>query len=109
MFPKQRSNRLHSQRTRENMELRLIGSQVEEALADDRQAVLMQQLDLISNALEALIHYIQSLQVTNQAAQRVMDVGQLLISTRITSFDNSTTNFKSLAEQLQQVDKFANS
>lgn len=91
------------------MELRLIGSQVEEALADDRQAVLMQQLDLISNALEALIHYIQSLQVTNQAAQRVMDVGQLLISTRITLVDNSTTNFKSLAEQLQQVDKFANS
>ncbi|KAI4488842.1 hypothetical protein M0804_004340 [Polistes exclamans] len=101
---KARSNRLRSQRTRENMELRLIGSQVEEALADDRQAVLMQQLDLISNALEALIHYIQSLQVTNQAAQRVMDVGQLLISTRITLVDNSTTNFKSLAEQLQQME-----
>ncbi|KAF7391583.1 hypothetical protein HZH68_011126 [Vespula germanica] len=101
---KARSNRLRSRRARENMELRLIGSQVEEALGDDRQAVLIQQLDLVSNALEALIHYIQSLQVTNLAAQRIMDVGHLLINSRSSLSDDNSTSFKFLTGQIQQIE-----
>ncbi|XP_043676560.1 uncharacterized protein LOC122633087 isoform X2 [Vespula pensylvanica] len=104
VLPKQRSNRLRSQRARENMELRLIGSQVEEAIGDDRQAVLIQQLDLVSNALEALIHYIQSLQVTNLAAQRIMDVGHLLINSRLSLSDGNSTSFKFLTGQIQQIE-----
>ncbi|KAF7388913.1 hypothetical protein HZH66_010050 [Vespula vulgaris] len=105
---KARSNRLRSQRARENMELRLIGSQVEEALGDDRQAVLIQQLDLVSNALEALIHYIQSLQVTNLATQRIMDVGHLLINSRSSLSDGNSTSFKFLTGQIQQVENLEN-
>nr|XP_050858395.1 uncharacterized protein LOC127067474 isoform X2 [Vespula vulgaris] len=86
------------------MELRLIGSQVEEALGDDRQAVLIQQLDLVSNALEALIHYIQSLQVTNLATQRIMDVGHLLINSRSSLSDGNSTSFKFLTGQIQQIE-----
>ncbi|XP_043676558.1 uncharacterized protein LOC122633087 isoform X1 [Vespula pensylvanica] len=108
VLPKQRSNRLRSQRARENMELRLIGSQVEEAIGDDRQAVLIQQLDLVSNALEALIHYIQSLQVTNLAAQRIMDVGHLLINSRLSLSDGNSTSFKFLTGQIQQVENLEN-
>ncbi|XP_046827786.1 uncharacterized protein LOC124428122 isoform X3 [Vespa crabro] len=98
-----RSSRLRSQRTRENMELRLIGSQVEEALGDDRQAVLIQQLDLVSNALEALIHFVQSLQVTNLAVQRTIDIGHLLINNRSSLTDNSTS-LKFLTGHIQQVE-----
>nr|XP_050858396.1 uncharacterized protein LOC127067474 isoform X3 [Vespula vulgaris] len=90
------------------MELRLIGSQVEEALGDDRQAVLIQQLDLVSNALEALIHYIQSLQVTNLATQRIMDVGHLLINSRSSLSDGNSTSFKFLTGQIQQVENLEN-
>lgn len=89
------------------MELRLIGSQVEEALGDDKQAVLIQQLDLVSNALEALIHYIQSLQVTNLASQRVMDVGHLLINSR-SSLTDGNSSFKFLTGQIQQVENLGN-
>lgn len=106
MLQTQRSNGRRSQRIRERMELRLIGTQVEEALADDRQAALIQQLDLVSNALEALIHYVQSLRVTNLAAYRVLDVGHLLIGTRVPLGNDS---LKSLAVQLEQVLKLVNS
>ncbi|XP_047359019.1 uncharacterized protein LOC124952749 isoform X2 [Vespa velutina] len=98
-----RSSKLRSQRTRENMELRLIGSQVEEALGDDRQAVLIQQLDLVSNALEALIHFVQSLQVTNLAVQRTIDIGHLLINNRSSLTDNSTS-LKFLTGHIQQIE-----
>ncbi|XP_035721891.1 uncharacterized protein LOC118441504 isoform X2 [Vespa mandarinia] len=85
------------------MELRLIGSQVEEALGDDRQAVLIQQLDLVSNALEALIHFVQSLQVTNLAVQRTIDIGHLLINNRSSLTDNSTS-LKFLTGHIQQIE-----
>ncbi|KAK2588030.1 hypothetical protein KPH14_004103 [Odynerus spinipes] len=98
---KTRSNGRRSQRMRQSMELRLIGSQVEEALADDSQAALIQQLDLVSNALEALIHYVQSLRVTNLAAHRALDVGHLLIGSRVPTGKDS---FKTLAMQLEQVE-----
>lgn len=90
------------------MELRLIGSQVEEALGDDRQAVLIQQLDLVSNALESLIHYVQSLQVNNLAAQRAIDLGQLLINGRSSLANDNSTGYKFLNGQIQQVERDKN-
>lgn len=67
-----------SEKIRENLELHLTGTQIEESLAEDKQAALLQHLNLSITALEALVQYGQSLQVSQLAACRVLNISHLL-------------------------------
>ncbi|XP_048505016.1 uncharacterized protein LOC125499740 isoform X2 [Athalia rosae] len=71
--------RCGSQQLRENLEIQLVGSHVQETLASDNQAALIRQLESATDVLEALIQHTQSLQVTQLSAQRVVQLAHQLI------------------------------
>ncbi|CAL7933648.1 unnamed protein product [Xylocopa violacea] len=66
-------------RVRENIELHLTETQVEEALVEDRQTALIQHFNLSTTALEALAQYGRSLRVSQLAAYRVLSISHLLV------------------------------
>ncbi|XP_015604724.1 uncharacterized protein LOC107272252 isoform X2 [Cephus cinctus] len=96
--------RIGLQGMRESLELQLVGTQVEEAMAADRQSALIQHLDLATTALEALIQHVRSLQVSHTAAYRVVDLShQLILPYSVsTNYSNSTGN--GLTMQMQQAE-----
>lgn len=89
-------------KVRESLGLHLTGTQVEEALAEDRQASLIQHLDLCTASLEALAHYSQSLQVSELAAYRVLNISHLLTLPQ-SSFINYKPDAVHSTMHLQQV------
>ena len=90
-----------SEKIRENLELHLTGTQIEESLAD-KQAALLQHLNLSITALEALVQYGQSLQVSQLAACRVLNISHLLTLPQSYSV-NSKSDSLHLTMHLQQV------
>lgn len=84
------------------MELHLTETQVEEALAEDKQTALIQHLDLSTAALEALVQYGQSLQVSQLAVCRVLNISHRLALPQTYS-TNSKFDSTDLTIQLQQV------
>lgn len=91
-----------SEKIRENLELHLTGTQIEESLAEDRQTALLQHLNLSITALEALAQYGQSLQVSQLAACRVLNISHLLTLPQSYSV-NSKSDSLHLTMHLQQV------
>ncbi|XP_015518977.2 uncharacterized protein LOC107223712 [Neodiprion lecontei] len=78
-FSKSSGTRDGSQRMRESLEIQLVGSQVEEALSSDKQTALLGHLELATDALEALMQHISSLQVSHVSAQRAFHLVHRLI------------------------------
>ncbi|XP_043800538.1 uncharacterized protein LOC122719071 [Apis laboriosa] len=91
-----------SEKIRENLELHLTGTQIEESLAEDKQAALLQHLNLSITALEALAQYGQSLQSSQLAACRVLNISHLLTLPQSYSV-NSKSDSLHLTMHLQQV------
>lgn len=74
---------------------------MEEAVMDDKQAILMQHLTLISNVFETAVQYMQSLQVSYLAAKRVFDMSHALLACHPSTNANYTDNdFLSYYEQV---------
>ncbi|XP_053976558.1 uncharacterized protein LOC128875196 [Hylaeus volcanicus] len=90
------------QQMQKNLELHLTGTQVEEALAEDKQTVLIQYLDSCTAGLEALVQYGQSLHVSQLAVCRVLNVSHRLVLPQ-TYPTNSNSDSTHLTMQLQQV------
>ncbi|KAK0168247.1 hypothetical protein PV327_002071 [Microctonus hyperodae] len=92
------------QHLRESIELRLINGQVNESLADDRQTKLIQHLNLITSTLDALIHHIQSLQLSHLSCCRIFKLGQQfarLSSMPVKSSSTFADNFTSIINQVE--------
>ncbi|KAK1116465.1 hypothetical protein K0M31_019028 [Melipona bicolor] len=89
---------------REKFELHLTGIQIEEALAEDKQTALIQHLNLSTNALEALVQYGQSLQVSQLAACRVLNISHLLAFPQSYSI-NSESDTTHLSMHLHQLEE----
>ncbi|KAK0076574.1 hypothetical protein PV325_005170 [Microctonus aethiopoides] len=92
------------QHLRESIELQLINGQVNESLADDRQTKLIQHLNLITSTLDALIHHIQSLQLSHLSCCRIFKLGQQFARLSSMSDKSSSTlanNFTSIINQAE--------
>ena len=74
-------------------------------MAEDKQTALIQHLNLSTSALEALVQYGQSLQVSQLAACRVLNISHLLVFPQFYSI-NSDSNTMHLSMHLQQVLQF---
>lgn len=90
------------EKIRGNLELHLAETQIEEALAEDRQTALMRHLNLSITALEALAQYGQSLQVSQLTACRVLEISHLLALPQPDSM-NSEPSTVNLTMHLHQV------
>ncbi|CAD1479137.1 unnamed protein product, partial [Heterotrigona itama] len=87
--------------------MRPLRIQIEEALAEDKQTALIQHLNLSTSALEALVQYGQSLQVSQLAACRVLNISHLLAFPQSYSinFESDTTHLSMHLQQLEEQKK----
>lgn len=91
IFQAQKSS-IQAQQLRETLQVYLIRTRVEEAMMDDKRTSLMQHLNLVSNAFEALTQHIQSLEVSYLAAERVFNVSRALLAYREPSSADDSIN-----------------
>lgn len=80
-------------------------TQVEEALAEDKHNALIQHVDLTSAALEALAQYGQSLQVSELATCRALNISHLLTLPEPCSVNSKSDS--SLSMRLEQVHNYS--
>ena len=73
-------------------------------MAEDKQTALIHHLNLSTNALEALVQYGQSLQVSQLAACRVLNISHLLAFPQSYSINSESDTTHSM--HLQQVSRF---
>ncbi|KAK0173329.1 hypothetical protein PV328_006544 [Microctonus aethiopoides] len=91
------------QHLRESIELQLINGQVNESLADDRQTKLIQHLNLITSTLDALIHHIQSLQLSHLSCCRIFKLGQQFARLSSMSDKSSKSDRNKISQQLKDI------
>lgn len=96
-------NKTENQRLRESLALQLVGTQVEEALASDKQAELIRHLDLATSTQEALIQHIESLQVSHFSGRRLLDLANQLIIPSSTNVESTSDLINDLTSRLNQV------
>ncbi|KAG7211877.1 hypothetical protein KM043_011091 [Ampulex compressa] len=87
-----------------NLRLELIRTEVQEAMADDKQIALTKHLDRTTTVLEALIQHMQSLQISYLSAYRVFEISHLLLISYPSLENFSNADNQSLSTHLQQAD-----